>query len=331
MQPVGALLMLQTLNRKLEKLMPLITPTAVLIGVLCASSLSQFSFLVPWVFAFMTFSGSLSANFHSLHRAFKYPLPLLTALFVLHLLMPLWAFGVGHLLFPEDGLTVTGLLLAMVIPTGITSFVWVSIYKGNIGLALSIILIDTILSPFIVPASLSLFVGQKVEMDIADIMTGLLLMVVIPSLIGMLCNQLTEGRIKETLGVHLSPFAKIGIGVVVAINSSAVAPYLRHVDSKLILIAGTVLFIALSGFGFSWLLATILKQGRDTKASLLFTGGMRNISAGAVIAVHYFPAPVAVPVVIGMLFQQVLASLFGFLFHTRENKKRENIRGPHLL
>ena len=155
------------------------------------------------------------------------------------------------LVFPQDSLTVTGLLLATVIPTGITSFVWVSIYKGNIGLALSIILIDTVLSPFIVPTSLSLFVGQKVEMDVWVIMNGLLFMVVIPSLIGMLCNQLSKGKVKDTIGVHLSPFAKIGIGVVVAINSSAVAPYLKNIDLKLIFIAVSVLFIALSGFSIS--------------------------------------------------------------------------------
>ncbi|WP_064092906.1 bile acid:sodium symporter family protein [Rossellomorea aquimaris] len=310
--------MLQSFNKILEKLMPLITPTAVLIGVIFAHSLEQFTFIVPWVFAFMTFSGSLSSNFTSLKRAFQYPIPLLTALFILHILMPVWAFGIGGLMFGGDGLTVTGLLLATVIPTGITSFVWVSIYKGNIGLALSIILIDTILSPFIVPFSLSLFVGQKVEMDVWVIMSGLLYMVVIPSLIGMLGNHVTKGRIKDTLGVHLSPFAKLGIGIVVSINSSAVAPYLKNIDLKLILIALVVFFIAVSGFTFSWVLSILLKQTRDTRVSLLFTGGMRNISAGAVIAVQYFPAAVAVPVVIGMLFQQVLASLFGFLFHRNE-------------
>ena len=38
---------------------------------------------------------------------------------------------------------------------------------------------------------------------------------------------------------------------------------------------------------------------------------MRNISAGAVIAVTYFPSAVAVPVILGMLFQQMLASFYG--------------------
>ena len=39
--------------------------------------------------------------------------------------------------------------------------------------------------------------------------------------------------------------------------------------------------------------------------------GMRNISAGAVIAGEYFPGEVMFPVVIGTLFQQVLAAGFG--------------------
>ncbi|NQD65170.1 bile acid:sodium symporter family protein [Bacillus haikouensis] len=314
--------MLYVLNKKLEKLMPVITPSAVVIGVFFAHYLSSFTYIVPWVFAFMTFSGSLSSNFNSLQRTLKFPLPLLTALLILHIIMPLWAFGMGSIAFPSDGMTVTGLLLAMVIPTGITSFVWVTIYKGNIGLALSIILVDTILSPFIVPASLSMIVGQKVEMNSWSIMSGLLWMVVIPSLTGMLCNHLTKGSIKDTVGRRLSPFSKIGIGVVVAINSSAVAPYLLDLSWKLFFIAFVVLFVAISGFTIAWLLGTLLKQSRETKASLLFTGGMRNISAGAVIAVQYFPAAVAVPVVIGMLFQQVLASLFGFLFQRQEIKMK---------
>jgi predicted Na+-dependent transporter len=50
---------------------------------------------------------------------------------------------------------------------------------------------------------------------------------------------------------------------------------------------------------------------------------MRNISAGAVIAITYFPAAVAVPVVVGMLFQQILASLNGYFLNRYYNKKVE--------
>ncbi|MCI4139590.1 bile acid:sodium symporter family protein, partial [Bacillus vallismortis] len=84
------------------------------------------------------------------------PIPMILALFVLHIIMPLFAWGSGHLIFKGDPLTITGLTLAVVIPTGITSLIWAAMYKGNVGLTLSIILVVTVLSPLIVPLSLSL-------------------------------------------------------------------------------------------------------------------------------------------------------------------------------
>ncbi|CRH79497.1 Uncharacterised protein [Chlamydia trachomatis] len=67
--------------------------------------------------------------------------------------------------------------------------IWVSIYKGNAILALTIILIDTLLSPFIVPYSISLFGGGSIEMDLGSIVKGLIGMVVLPSMLAMFLNQ----------------------------------------------------------------------------------------------------------------------------------------------
>jgi predicted Na+-dependent transporter len=315
--------MLQKLNKQLERIMPLITPVGVLTGVLLSAHLKDFSYLIPWIFAFMTFAGSLSSNFHSLKEVIVHPFPIIIAMTILHVLMPIWAWGVGHVAFSGDIYTITGLVLGMVIPTGVTSFMWVAIYKGNIPLVLSIILIDTLLSPIIVPYSLSLFMGEKIEMDFLSIMKGLLGMVVIPSLIGMYLNQATKGKIKDQLGARLAPLSKISLGFVVMLNGAVVAPYLRDINLKLVSITVTVFMIALTGYLFSFLIGRLFKGGRDNVISLTFTGGMRNISAGAVIAISYFPAAVAVPVVVGMLFQQVLASLNGHFLNRYYDKKVE--------
>lgn len=304
--------MLQKLNKHLEKLMPVITPASVVIGVLLSTYLNPLSFLVPWIFAFMTFSGALSSNFKSLQRAIAHPFPIVIALFTLHLIMPAWAWIVGHLTFPGDSLTISGLILAVVIPTGITSFIWVAMKHGNIALTLSIILVDTLISPFVVPYSLTLFAGGDVEMDILNIMKCLFLMVVLPSILGMVVNHMTNGASKTTLSPKLAPFSKIGLGLVVMINSAEVAPYLQNINGKLVLIATVVFFVAFSGYLFSWVIGRLLKLETDAIIALVFTGGMRNISAGAVIAVTFFPPEVAVPVVVGMLFQQLLASIYGY-------------------
>jgi predicted Na+-dependent transporter len=235
--------------------------------------------------------------------------------------MPIWAWGVGHITFQDDILTITGIVLGMAIPTGITSFVWVSIYKGNIPLTLSIILIDTILSPLIVPYCLTLLIGEKIEMDMVGIMQGLVGMIVLPSVLGMLLNQFLKGSVPKKLSATLAPFSKVSLGIVVMLNGAVIAPYLKNINLKLISIILVVFFIAASGYVLSFFIGKLIRSDRDTVVSLTFSGGMRNISAGAVIAVTYFPPAVAVPVVVGMLFQQVLASFTGYFFARYFNKK----------
>ncbi len=312
--------MLQTINRQLEKWMPVITPISVLAGVLLAENLIEITFLIPWLFAFMTLTGSLGSNFSSLKGVIKKPLPLFVIILLLHLVMPSIAWIVGQSVYANDHMTITGLVLASVIPTGITSFIWVTIYKGNIGLALSIILFDTMLSPFLVPFTLSYFVGQKVQINVLDIMYGLFFMVVIPSLLGMMTNHLTKGRSAKA-GKTLAPFSKLALASVVMINGAVISPYIKVFNVRLLMIAFTVFLLACLGYFIAWILGILLKRDRETQIVMLFTGGMRNISAGAVIAVQYFPPAVAVPVVLGMLFQQILASLFGFLFHVIDQKQ----------
>ena len=306
-------MMLKTINEQLDKVMPLITPISVIIGVLLSEHLMDYTFLVPWIFAFITFSGSLGSNFKSLQQAVTHPLPIFIVLIILHMLMPIWAFGLGHLVFHGDAFTITGLVLAVVIPTGVTSMIWVSIYNGNAILALTIILIDTLLSPFIVPYSVSLFGGGSIEMDLGSIVKGLIGMVVLPSMLAMFLNQATKGKIQNTLSPRLAPFSKISVGIVVILNSSKIAPYLTHFDKKIMIMAFLVLFIAASGYALSWMVGACLRWEKADIITLTFTGGMRNISAGAVLATTYFPAAVAVPVVLGMLFQQMLASFFGYV------------------
>jgi bile acid:Na+ symporter, BASS family len=305
--------MLQTFNRYLERIMPLITPTGVIVGVLLSESIKDFAYLIPWIFALMTFSGSLNSNPRTLKNVMAHPFPIIMALCLLHIIMPICAWGFGHLTFQDDIFTITGLILGMAIPTGITSLIWVTIYRGNIPMTLTIILIDTLISPFIVPFTISLMVGQKIQLDVASMMLGLLGMIVIPSLAGMFINHLTKGKVKEVWGPRLAPVSKIGIGIVVMLNGAVVAPYLRDFNLRLVGICLAVFFVALTGYGIAFIIGKLFKMERDTVIALTFTGGMRNISAGAVIATTYFAPQVAVPVVVAMLFQQVLASISGYL------------------
>lgn len=307
--------MLAKTNRFLDSIMPLITPSSVIIGILCSAWLTPFQGWSSALFAFMTFAGSLRTGFRDMLSAIQQPWPLIATLTILHIVMPLAAWSFGHLAFMGDPLTVTGIVLAAAIPTGVTSLMWVTIYRGSVALTISIILADTMLSPFVVPATMKLLAGASVAIDAFAMMKGLLFMIVLPSLLGMLLHARTGGRVHERWSSRLAPFAKLAMALVVALNGAVIAPYLRHPTMRLLGLAAFVLTVAALGYVLGRLAARLFRWDRSVAVALTFNGGMRNISAGAVLALAYFPAPVAIPVVLAMLFQQTLASLFGHVLH----------------
>lgn len=325
--------MLKKLNRLLERILPFITPTSIIIGVLLGGWLARYANAAPLIFGFMTFAGSLNSKLSDLKKAFTRPLPLIVTLLLLHVAMPLLALLVGHLFFHGDPYIITGLVLSLVIPAGITSFIWVSIYSGDIGLTLSVILIDSLLSPIIVPASMHILVGAKVSIDVWSMTKGLLWMIVLPSIAGMLLNQKTGGKIKTTLGDKIAPFSKIGIGVVVAINGAVVAPYIKHFNVQLISLTVMVFLLSAVGYPLGLFIGKLFRWKTGTLVSMTFNGGMRNNNAGAVMAITYFPSPVALPVILVMLFQQTLASFYGtilkrYLLNERKPKKIRETSEP---
>ncbi|MBM7692178.1 putative Na+-dependent transporter [Peribacillus deserti] len=78
-------------------------------------------------------------------------------------------------------------------------------------------------------------------------------------------------------------------------------------------LAGVILlvfFLAGSGYALALIIGRLLWKDTSIVTTFVFVGGMRNIALGVIVATTYFPAKVAMPVVFGILFQQVLASLF---------------------
>lgn len=317
--------MLDRINAFLEKIMPLITPASVVLGIVFSAWLSPYQGWSTTLFGFMTFAGSLRSGFGDLLKAVLHPGPLFAALLILHGIMPLAAWGLAHAFFAGDPLTITGIVIAAAIPTGITSMMWVTIYRGSVALTLSIILADTLLSPFVVPATMQLLVGSKVAIDTFAMMKGLLFMIVLPSLLGMTLHHATRGRIHARWSGRLAPFSKLAMALVIALNGAVIAPYLRHPSMRLLGLAVFVLFVAALGYALGRLAALLLRWDRSVSVALTFNGGMRNISAGAVLAIAYFPGPAAIPVVLGMLFQQMLASLFGFVFYRRQTAEYDTL------
>ncbi len=75
----------------------------------------------------------------------------------------------------------------------------------------------------------------------------------------------------------------------------------------------------MTGYAVAWLIGRLMKRSQDEIVSLIYTGACA-ISVPEPFSPFLFPSQVAVPVVIGMLFQQILAALFGYLLRRFELK-----------
>lgn len=301
--------MLEKLNGFIQKWIAVITPLSLVIGVLLGDFGSQFLFLITFLFAFMTFTGALGMDFKDFKTVLRHPAAILISLVFLHILMPIWAYLLATVIF-EDPLYTIGFTLAVAVPTGVTSVIWVSVTRGNLPLTLSIILIDTLLAPIILPLILIGISGEAVSIDNGELIMGLIWMIVLPTLLGVTLNQLMKGRVRESLGKPLAPFSKISLMLIIMINGSVISPYFNDFSWEIIGVLMLVLFITISGYVFALPIGHYLLKDPGVITAFIFTAGMRNISVGVVIATSYFPAKVAMPVVFCMLFQQVMASFF---------------------
>lgn len=300
--------------------MAVLTPLSLVLGVFLEDVGGYLLFLVPWLFAFMTFSSSLSMKLNDIKVFTKYHKTILISIAFLHILMPIWAYTLSTIIFDDHLLTI-GYVLSVAVPTGVTSVIWVNICKGHIPLSLSIVLIDTLLSPIIMPYLLHIIVGESIAIDTASIIIDLLWMIVLPSIAGIALNELSKGSIQNTIGKYLGPLSKISLFGVIMINSSAIAPYLKDINWELIGVIFLVLILSISGYIFAMLLGRFIWKDTSILTTFVFIGGMRNIAVGVIVATTYFPAKVAMPVVFGMLFQQVLASLFSKVIQKKQLKK----------
>ncbi len=187
---------------------------------------------------------------------------------------------------------------------------------------------NTLLSPILIPLSLAILVGTSVEINTLSLMSSLFWMIVVPSLLGIALNYLPYVKHKDVKSTF-APFSKVGLLFVIAINSSVAAPVIT-LEWKLMQITFAVFCLASIGYVLGALTGKILKLENEVIISLLFNSGMRNISVGATIAILYFPPQVSVPIVLGTLFQQTLAAVYGRILsnylENKENKEnKENI------
>jgi tagaturonate reductase len=136
-------------------------------------------------------------------------------------------------------------------------------------------------------------------------------MVVVPTIIGVGINEASRGKVPSLVSPYLNVVSKICLVLVIAANTSAVAPRIRLDDPKVYLIAVLCVAFAVLSYVCAKVMGKIGRLPREKRVTIFFITGLRNISAATTIAIEFFPVAAALPCLLGIVFQQVLAALMG--------------------
>ena len=286
-------------------------PAGVAIGVLFPRTLLPIKPFIPLLFAVMTFQNSLGNDLRSMRKALARPQVLAAMLLLVHVVMPLVTYGAARLVFGASSPTVAGVVLEYSVPIGASTVMWIGMFEGELALGLSALLASTLLAPFSIPLTLKLLVGTTVEVDALGMMGDMLVMIALPALAATILNELSGGWTKEHLSSATTPVSRIILPIIVSTNATGISSYLHNLTPRLVGIMLFMLAFAVLSFVVAMGLAHLLTKDRPRFVAISFCGGIRNVSAGAVLASQFFGPEVMFPAVIGTLFQQFLAALFG--------------------
>jgi bile acid:Na+ symporter, BASS family len=296
-------------NQAMEKRMILVVASGLFLGALFHNPVAHFKPATSYMFAYLTFVMALGCSINDFRNAVKSPGLMLTILGLLHIVLPVLAFILIKLFLPTGAAIQAGIILGTAVPIGVSSVIWVAISGGNVALALTTVVVDTILSPLIVPGILLIIMGRTIHFDIQQLMLGLMLMVVVPTFAGIIVHDLSRGQVGRKWRFINGPVTKILLAAVVAINLAVAWNSLHLLKASLVIIVALVLVLGCSGYLLGYFVAKLAKLSPTHINTFIFSVGMRNITAGLVMALQYFTELTAIPVVFSILLQQPLAAL----------------------
>jgi predicted Na+-dependent transporter len=317
--------LLGKINQFLERMIAFTTPFGIVLGFLLPSVFVNLRPFIPYLFGLMTFSGALKLRARDLGSAVSKPVPILLFFAAAYVIMPVIAMLASSLFFDNLDI-IAGFILLFSGPTGVSSFIWVSILKGDLALCLTLILLGTLLAPLVVPGSVSILMGAKVAMNISGIAIFLLFMVVVPTIIGVVINETSKGKLSVSICSYVDPLARICLMTVIAINASIVAPSVKFNDPLIWKTTALVIVLTFVAYGIIKLTTVISKCKSPKDISLIICGGLRNNSAILTIAVAFFPKATVLPILISIVVQQIITAIMGKAFTGGIMQKRRETR-----
>lgn len=280
---------LQTLTRNLILVIPLSMAAGFIFGLLAdARSLKA---LIPAYTFLMVFPMMVTLQYKKAFTKCSW-LAQGTAQFTNFVVLPLIGFGLGRIFFPDQPYLSLGLLMMALIPTSGMTVSWTGFAKGNVEVAVKMMIFGLITGSLLAPFYIRLLLGADVDVDIFMVLKKVFLIVLLPMIAGFLTRQILlkkygQKEFSERVGPAFPPFTTLGvIGMVftaIALRADVIAARPMLLLQILVPVILFYLFILAVGVTVGRFFLN-----RADAIALIYGTSLRNLSISLAIAVNAF-------------------------------------------
>jgi BASS family bile acid:Na+ symporter len=201
------------------------------------------------------------------------------------LLLPLLGFSIAWLLELPTPLAI-GLILLTACPGGTPSNLFVNLAKGDTALSISLTAISGVVCIVTIPlyvflaSSMFAGVGEDVELNSADVLSQLLMVIIVPLCIGMWVRHY-----RPILAKRLEPITKtIAILLLLVIVFSAIKNSWSHLMNLIADAGAAVIILNLSSMTLGALMARAVQLPRPQIIAITMEVGVQNTTLSFAIA-----------------------------------------------
>lgn len=193
-------------------------------------------------------------------------------------------------IYPFSPFYAANVFLLAALPGGVTAPAFTNVFKGNITLALALLILSSVLAPFILPFISDWVMGEALQVNKFQLFLTLLITVILPYVCHLPLRK--KQGINRWVQNHDSFISIIGISLIFALAIAEYRPVLLEQPNLILpsFIVSAIAFALLYLFG--WFL--FFRSSKGDRMALLFNSGANNVALGVVISFLYFPVETGV-------------------------------------
>ena len=208
-----------------------------------------------------------------------------------------FAFGLATLLGMSPAVTAGFVLLGAITPE-LVSPTMTALVEGDVALSSLALVVIGGVSVGYAPASVTLFLGNAIHVDVWRIVEELIIAVVAPMAVAIAIRTRYEqavARYDDSYSTVASLMVVLIIGGVAAANASLLHGSL----DRLVLIGSAAFALNVVGYGLGWGAARLAGGTQSERLAGVFTVGMRDFAvAAALVVAAGFPTTAALPAIL---------------------------------